>query len=284
MQNIVEATDNYFLLINSILQKDFASLLAVFFLSLGRLLPIMVLAPFFASSQLPAPMKIMFSASLLFLLFPQILFSLQGTLALDASFIGLFLKEVLIGFALGFFVAIPFYIAQSSGSLIDHIRGSASLQVADPTTKTQTGPVGILYNYVLIAVFFAVGGPLLFIDALSSSFSLIPVDKFLSPLFFNLNIPFWKMILGMLTHLLRLALQLGAPSIVALLMAEMFLGIANRMAPQVQIVFLGISLKSYVGLALLAVAWFFILQQLGKESLIWLKALNLTIQATGTLP
>jgi len=61
-------------------------------------------------------------------------------------------------------------------------------------------------------------------------------------------------------------------------MAEMFLGIANRLAPQVQIVFLGISLKSWIGLALLAAAWYLIMTQLGKETLDWLKNIDLTIQ------
>jgi len=59
-------------------------------------------------------------------------------------------------------------------------------------------------------------------------------------------------------------IQLAAPSILAILMTEMFLGIANRLAPQVQIVFLGMSLKSLVGLAVLCAAWFFIIQQLNK--------------------
>ena len=75
-----------------------------------------------------------------------------------------------------------------------------------------------------------------------------------------------------------MSIQLGAPSIIGILMAEMFLGIANRLAPQVQIVFLGISLKSWVGLAILAVAWVFIINQLGKESLSWVKSITQVIK------
>ena len=57
-------------------------------------------------------------------------------------------------------------------------------------------------------------------------------------------------------------------------MTEMFLGIANRLAPQVQIAFLGMSLKSLVGLAMLCAAWFFILQQMSKQTLLWLSDMN----------
>ena len=281
METLISSTDNYFIMINALIQKAPATLMATFFLSLGRLLPIMVLAPFLGARQLPAPVKIMFAISILALLFPQIIFSLNEDLSLNMHFIGLFLKEIMTGFVLGFIITIPFYVAQASGSLIDHIRGSASLQVNDPTTQNKTGPIGILYNYVLIVVFFAIGGPFLFIDAISHSFVMLPINKLLSPMFFNADIPLWKTIIGMISHLMRLAVQLGAPSLVGILMAEMFLGIANRLAPQVQIVFLGISLKSFVGLALLAAAWFFIIQQFGKESMTWLKALNQTINVTG---
>jgi len=57
-------------------------------------------------------------------------------------------------------------------------------------------------------------------------------------------------------------------------MAEMFLGIANRLAPQVQIAFLGMSIKSLLGLALLWAAWFFILKQFTKQTYDWLNLIN----------
>ena len=99
---------------------------------------------------------------------------------------------------------------------------------------------------------------------------MIPVDHYLHSYFFTLTQPFWKMFTGLLTRFLALSVQLAAPSIVAILMAEMFLGIANRLAPQVQIVFLGMSLKSLLGLGLLWAGWFFILQQMGNQSIIWM--------------
>jgi type III secretory pathway component EscT len=98
-----------------------------------------------------------------------------------------------------------------------------------------------------------------------------------------MNAPFWKMIITLMTHILALAIQLGAPSIIGILMAEMFFKIANRLVPQVQIVFLGISLKSFAGLGLLTAAWFFILKQLGKESIVWLKAIYQTIEQVAPL-
>ncbi len=278
MQNIVTTTDAYFnMLLHYAIDNPF-NILAAFFLMLARILPIMMMAPFLGAKNAPNSAKMLFSLALCAILLPQVLIPLKEPLALDGKLIGYTIKELFVGFVLGFLVTIPFYVAQSSGSLIDHIRGSQSLQVSDPTTQTQTGPVGIFYNYVLLVVFFAIGGPFYFFEGLSHSFEVIPVNGYLNPYFFSLTIPFWKSILALLTHITSLSIQLGAPSIIGILMAEMFLGIANRMAPQVQIVFLGISLKSFVGLALLAAAWFFIINQFEKESMIWLKSLSQTIR------
>lgn len=276
--NGASQTDSFLNLFLSFSAIDPITVLSVFFLSLGRLLPIIVIAPFFGSKTVPASARMIFSVAIIAILFPQILFSIKGKVPFDMYFIGYFLKEVAIGFILGTLVTIPFYVAQSSGSLTDHMRGAQSLQVTDPTTSGKTGPLGLFYNYVLIVIFFLINGPFLFIDALGKSFRLIPVDQFFNPSFFSMNIPFWQLIVGLFGYILSMSIQLAAPPLIGILMAEMFLGIANRLAPQVQIVFLGISLKSWLGLALLAAAWYYIMQQLGRESEIWLKVVDDAIQ------
>ena len=171
---------------------------------------------------------------------------------------------------MAFFASVPFYVAQSSGTVIDFLRGSSSLMVRDPTTSAQVSPIGLMYNYMLIITFFYIGGPFYFLDAVMQSFTYVPVDAYLNSSFFESGYPFWKTVFGLMTKILALSIQFAAPSLVAVLMAEVFLGIANRLAPQVQIAFLGMSIKSLLAIALLFMAWMFILQQLGKYSLTWL--------------
>lgn len=278
MNDIVSSTDQYFSLLFHYASNHPMSILYSFFLILFRLVPVVVMAPFFGSKNAPATIKMMFSMAVASIILPHVLLNLHTELSLNILLIGYALKELFIGFILGFLITIPFLVSQGSGSLIDHVSGSSSLQVTDPTTQIQTGPLGILFGYVLIFVFFAIGGPFIFIEAISRSFDLVPVDNFVNPAFFSLKIPFWKLMTGLITHVLSLAIQLGAPSIIGILMTDIFLGVANRLAPQVQIVFLGMSLKSFIGYGLLALAWFFIMNQLSKESLLWLKTLSQTIE------
>ena len=167
-------------------------------------------------------------------------------------------------------VSVPFYIAQSSGILIDFIRGASSLQVADPLSQAQSSSIGNLYNYIMVVIFYGIDGPFLFFNGLLQSFSVLPVDAFLNPSFFVLEQPFWQLSLAIVTKVVAISIQLAGPAILAVLMTEVFLGIANRLAPQVQIAFLGMSLKSLIGLAVLCLGWLFILEQMGKQSLLWL--------------
>lgn len=273
--------DDYISLILSLPQLQPATVMSIFFLTLARLLPIVSIAPFLGSRNVPRVIRMMFSVALVAIFLPQNLVMTHSELPYNMTFIGYMAKELMIGFMLGFLAAVPFYIAQMSGSLIDHQRGAASLQVTDPTTQSQTGPVGILYNYVLIALFFSLSGPFFFMEGIASSYKLIPVDGLINPAFFTQDITFWNQIFGLFQLMMSLSIQLAAPALIGILLTDMFLGIANRLAPQVQIVFLGISLKSWVGIAMLAAAWVLILKVLGKESIQWMHNLKEMIEQIG---
>jgi type III secretory pathway component EscT len=107
-----------------------------------------------------------------------------------------------------------------------------------------------------------------------NSYQILPADSLIANSFFLEDNPFWQTLTKLLTTFTALAVQLAAPSFLAILMTETFLGIANRLAQQVQIAFLGMALKSLAGIALLWASWFFVLKQLGKQTLIWFQDLD----------
>lgn len=280
MGSELSPTVDYLSMLLSMPNRDPLWILSLFFLGLMRIAPIVSLAPFLGA-KLPGGVKIGLAIGLNLIILPQLLYSSAGPFAFNMSYVGFCIKELFIGFILAYLASIPFYIAESSGSLIDFMRGSSSLQVTEPFMQTQTSTIGTLFNYITILVFFQVGGLFIFLDVLTYSFQVLPVDQFFKPAFFNSTLPFWKLIAGLLTRVTAVSMQLAAPSIVSILMAELFLGITNRLAPQVQIVFLGMSLKSLLGLGLLFAGWFFILQQIGNQSLIWLQDLERALRSFG---
>lgn len=246
----------------------------LFLLGLARIVPIIALAPFLGGKILPNPIKLGFGVALIPIFLPYLLANATVSLIIDINFFLLMIKEVLIGSILGFVITVPFYFSQAAGTLIDHQRGAQSLQVTDPSSQVQASPTGLLYNNLMIVIFFAAGGPLLFFNAIITSYQIIPADQFLNPSFFSQSDPMWNIFIKLINSIVSIALQLAAPALISLLMTDLFLGIANRMAPQVQITFLLWSLKAFIGIAALWAAWWLILKQMDVLGLSWVKTVT----------
>lgn len=280
--NAYSATDNYLSLLLSLPQLQPITVLATFFLTLGRILPIISLAPFFGTKNVPGTIRILFGIALVAIFLPANLLHMTKEIPFNYAFIGFLLKEVIIGFILGFLATIPFFIAQMTGNLIDFQRGAASLQISDPTTHSQTSPIGLLLNLLLIALFFSLDGPFLYINGVADSYQIIPVDAIFATSAFSAQVPFWKQTIGLAGMMMTIATQLSAPALIGILLTDLFLGIANRLAPQVQIVFLGIALKSWVGIALMTAAWALMLQIMSKEATSWMQTIHALIRQMGS--
>lgn len=263
-------TDDYVSLVLGQPGLSLMTVISLFVLGLLRIIPIVALAPFLGS-RVPGPAKVGLATTVVILLLPFLALQTHTEITFDFFFVLCSLKEIFIGMLLGLLVSVPFWIAQSSGTLIDFQRGSSALMVQDPTTQSQVSPLGLLYNYVLIVIFYEVGGPFIVFDGLLESYRAIPVNQFIPGSFFNLKDPVWQALLHLLTTVFSVAIQMAAPSLLAILMTEMFLGIANRLAQQVQIAFLGMSLKSLVGLGMLYLSWALIQKQMTMETLRWIQ-------------
>lgn len=250
------------------------SALTIFFLFLGRMLPIIALSPFFGSRVLPHPVKVAFAICLFAIFLPKLLLVTTTPIVFNLTAIFLLMKEVFIGFTIGYLISLPFIIVQSTGIIIDHQRGGASLMVNDPTVQNQSSPLGTLFNQILIFLFYVLDAPFLIIDLVSASYDILPPDRFLNPLFFNRNTEFWKMQMDVLNQVMIVSIRLATPALLIMLMTDLFLGIANRLAPQVQITFLGMALKSLLGIAILCIGWNPFVEEMGKSVYYWINQIS----------
>ncbi|MCF7806650.1 MAG: flagellar biosynthetic protein FliR [Simkaniaceae bacterium] len=254
------------------------SLLTFFILTFFRMAPIAALTPFLGGKVMPMTARAGFAIFLALVFMPMAITTSQHPLLFDPQFIGYSIKEILIGFVLSFLASMPFFAVEASGILIDYARGSSSLIGQNVLTQNQASPIGIFYNFVLIFMFYKLGGMELFFNAVMTSYEVLPIDKILPASFYNIKNDFWKLSSDILGQIFGLAIRFAAPSLVAILMAEFFLGIANRLAPQVQIAFLGMALKSLMGLLLLTIGWAFILKNMVSESLTFVKLIDQMLQ------
>ena len=167
-------------------------------------------------------------------------------------------KEALLGALIGFFAAIPFWVAENVGNFIDNQRGATMGEVYSPLSGAQVSTTGIFFTQVVSTIFFTSGAVLVFLGALYKSYAVWPV--------FDIAISFAKdapvQMLGALDGMLKTTVVISAPVIIVMFLATIGLGLVNRTAPQLNVFFLSMPVKSALGVAMLIVYLPFIMDML----------------------
>jgi type III secretion protein T len=156
----------------------------------------------------------------------------------------LMLKEAFVGLVLGFFLALPFWVIEAVGTVIDYQRGASMGALLNPAMGVDTTPIAILLQLAYGAFFFMSGGVSLMLTVLYDSFRLWDPWQWL-PVLQRDAIP---LLLAQLDRLMRLVVLLSAPVVIIMLLSELGLALASRFTPQLQVFFLAMPIKT--GLAL----------------------------------
>ncbi len=168
------------------------------------------------------------------------------------------LKEAIIGFLIGYFASIPFWIAENVGNFIDNQRGATMGEVYSPLSGAQVSTTGIFFTQIVSTLFFVSGAVLLMLAALYKSYEIWPV--FSEGILFASDTPVKA--LGSLDGMLKATVVISAPVIIVMFLATLGLGLVNRTAPQLNVFFLSMPVKSALGVAMLIVYIPFILDML----------------------
>jgi type III secretion protein SpaR/YscT/HrcT len=232
---------------------------------------------------MPQPAKVALAISLFVVFLPQLLVTTHE-ISFNLRLVFLMFKELFVGTIIGFLISMPFMIVQSAGIIIDHQRGGASLMVNDPTIQNQSSPLGTLFNFVMIWLFFAIDGPFLFIEAILSSYEVIPPDQIVNAKFFDKDSSFWANQISLLNQMMVISIRLASPALIMILMTDFFLGIANRLAHQVQITFLGMPLKSLLGLFVIFIGWKLLNEEMVRQGYYWInQVMDMLRTVTGSI-
>ncbi len=218
-----------------------------FLLGLPRVAGIFAFLPFLSGAQVPAMARNALIAGLGLIIAPSIFPQLEPGHLAGHSLIALAFKEGLLGALLGFVVAMVFHVPQVIGDFIDNQRGSSIASFFNPAVGEQSSNMGLFLSQAFLVWFIVAGGFTLLFEFIFASFALYPVTAFL-PDFGPEAIGHVGEALG---ALLKLALLIAAPVIFAMLIAEVGLGLVSRFAPQLNVFFISMSLKSLVAVFLL---------------------------------
>ncbi|HEX8284501.1 MAG TPA: flagellar biosynthetic protein FliR [Pyrinomonadaceae bacterium] len=223
-------------------------------LSFARMVSFLGVVPFFGGAAVPARVKAATAVAFVVVVFPSLA---AGAPAGDpgvgvVEFVALLAKETFVGFTLGFVASLVFEAIQVSGRIIDAQRGSTMSETFAPELQTRVSELGQFKLQFAVVLFLLFGLHHYFIGALLRSFEVIPLTAF--P---NLSAgwsPAAADIVRLTGEVLTISVRLAAPVIVALLLTDLFFGLVNRVAPQINVFFLSMPVKMLVGLLAVLVA------------------------------
>jgi flagellar biosynthetic protein FliR len=219
------------------------ALLSGYLLALGRTVGFILTAPPFNSKGAPAQVRAAVAIALAIPLSTWTTSSSTPALMSDALPLQA-LMQILIGATLGFFVMLAVIAIQTVGDLID-VAGGFSITIGlDPLQMLQNSVMGRLHQLIAITLLFVGDGHLVILQGLSRSLQLNPGTK----LDFGVVA---DAVTQAVSGLFMSAVQITAPILAALLIADIALGLLTRAAPALNAFALAFPLKITLSLFLI---------------------------------
>lgn len=232
-------------------------------LAFARILSFLTIVPFFGGQSVPGRVKVATATALVIIVYPSLVTELPN----DGSalpfgplgFIALLAKESFVGFTLGYVASSVFEAIQSAGRIIDTQRGASMAELYAPQLQAKVSELGQFKLQLAIVIFLSIGAHHLFLRSLLESFLFIPATKF----------PHieagWSAssayIVQVTALMFNFGVQLSIAPVMALLLTDLFFGIINRVAPQINVFFLSMPVKMALGLLVVAMALPFFKEQ-----------------------
>jgi flagellar biosynthesis protein FliR len=227
----------------------------LFFLALTRIMAMIIQVPVLGGQAIPTQVRLGLGLVLAAVLIPwQPLGADAKTLELAVFAVGV-LKELIIGTLAAFAASLTFGAVQIAAEAMGLESGFGSGRIFNPALGEGGSDYSQFFIMFSMLVFLLIDGHHMFILAMQRTFDAIPI---------NGPLPLGSLdALGLMTaRLIAAGIRMALPVMAALFITDMALGLIARVAPQMQIFFLGMPLKVGVSLISLAILFLMILPTL----------------------
>ncbi len=202
-------------------------------------------APFFSLKNVPFRVKTGFSIFLSLILFYSVPYSTPEYTGV-IGFAALVIKEALAGAIMGYFANIVYHIIAFTGQMIDMEVGFSMVNELDPVTSIQTTITANFYGYLILLMMFITNLHHYFLRAIIDSFQIIEIGKV------NFNPNLYKLMIQFIRDYFVIGFRIVLPIFAAILVVNTILAILSKIAPQMNMFVIGVQLKIFVGLIVLA--------------------------------
>lgn len=228
----------------------------VFVLILTRISGLVMTAPVLGLKSAPMQIRGFLAVALAVLVTP---FHWQESAAMPANTIGLsmlLVQEMLLGMSLGLSIHILFSGLHVTGQIMGQLSGMSLAEAYDPAQEASVPIFTDLMDKVTLAVFVIIGGHRALMQVLLDTFRWMPPGKtVLGPTLLDA-------LTDVTCNSLALGVRAAAPALVALLLANLILGLISRTLPQLNVMAVGFGLNIMITMlvtmaSLGAIVWLF---------------------------
>jgi flagellar biosynthetic protein FliR len=225
--------------VNSVLEQMMAPVVTVGI----RLGTLMSFAPFFGSKAISARVKAGLTIVLTALVYP--LCAPRMAAGNPVEFAQIVFGEAVIGLALAMCIQFVFEGVRLAGQLLGFQIGFSLVNAIDPQTNVDTPVLSTLHETVILLVFFRLSVDHWMLRALVKSFEYAPPGSI------TVSSAAMRHLAAMAVKMFCIGAEIAVPVLAATLLIDLVLGLIAKVAPQVPVLFLGMSIKSLVGMGVL---------------------------------
>ena len=231
----------------SVTSAEINAWIVAFFFPLARILALLTAAPPFNNQGLNTRTRLVLGLAIALAITP----ALPKIAAIDpASGLGLLIlaQQLVIGLAMGFAMRLVFTASDLAGTMISNQMGLGFATAYDPQSAAQTAVISQFLGMLGLLVFLAIDGHLMVIATLGRSFMLLPISAN------AIASASWLNIANAGGLIFSSGVLLSLPVVVALLIANIALGVLGRVAPQLNLMAIGFPITIVLGFSALIVS------------------------------
>ncbi|MBF6026140.1 type III secretion system export apparatus subunit SctT [Pseudomonas sp. P115] len=216
-------------------------------IGMARIYPCAILVPAFCFQHIRGLPRHIIVMVMALMPAPGIHAALQGQEHSVVMIAGLVLKETALGILLGVMLAMPFWLFESVGALLDNQRGALTGGQINPSLGPDATPIGHMFKQLAIFLLMVTLGLGVLTQVIWDSYLIWPATTWL-PLPAADGFTVFLGLLGdTFTHMMLYA----APFIAVLLLLEFGVALLSLYSPQLQVSSLAMPIKCLAGLAFL---------------------------------
>lgn len=221
----------------------------VYFLLVMRALSLFMTMPLFSTRAVPTLSRLGLALFVALVLLPLQTRHVPELPTELFAYLGLVVREILVGVVMGFGTTLVFASIQIAGQIIGLQLGLNIATVLDPLNAgQQVSFMDQFYSVLAALIFLAIDGHHGLLLALQQSFELLPPGTF-GPQGGTLEV-----MVALTMELFRVALRLALPVLGTLMLVDLAMALLSRVVPQMNVFFVGLPFKLGLGLWIAALS------------------------------